>query len=182
MLEARAPEEIRKQVRRSALYGSFRKMKPGKRGVVLHLLDILCGGKEHRNMLLVWLLRDSIPEEFSANELDGGQVDALWDWLKPDKDEGVWYCSNVAAQVEAPMILTEALRAYARKFPPDLMQESPQLYLSVIELGARLIHSGDEWSVANGILGDRFSDVAIRLPRRQSKPRTGRVEAQDEIP
>lgn len=182
MLEARRPEVVRDNLHRAALYGKYRPVKPGKRGVVLHLLDTITTHKAYRNMLLVWLLRDRVnPVDFSANELDGGEVDALWGWLRPDKDEGVWYCSNAAAVVEIALVLSEAIRAFAQEFPSDLIEESPQLYYTVIGMGARLIHAGDG-ETPNGVMGDRFSDTPVRLPGRQPQSRGYRVEATDEIP
>ena len=103
-----APDVLRRGLQKAARRHNGASPTPGQRGLVAGCLNEVFAGANadrDRHVLVGWLFGT---ESGSLNDLAGGQLLALYAWLKPEKDSGGhWSASEMSAR-EAQAVLRQA--------------------------------------------------------------------------
>lgn len=151
------PMLIRSRIKKSSLFYDEKldgEVTPGKRGLVVSLLNTYCRGDDVRHILLGWIFGDIHNlRPKSIKELSTGDIYALYTWINPEKDEaeGIWLPS-LQFEDEIYVLVTEAVALHSGAKKPrivdhdveKMLERMPPLVREAIRLNGILVEETDD--------------------------------------
>jgi hypothetical protein len=130
----------------SDLTGGAAPISRGQVGVLVDIFNRYTGNDDHRYLALAWLFsKEKELKPMSSKSLSLAQLNALWNWAKPEKIEATWLpCMEFQADIL--LVLDAALKEFHRGIDQstragfDLQAEEPSLLTDAIgNLDGRLL-------------------------------------------